>query len=115
VDSDKIEACLNTARRMTLGFNNRRDATTAELHDRMPIPNAAGQIQQRRMNLWANMHKRPSNFALKVSNSKQTNKNRAKKAYSKDWKRQIQADAKQNQQKITTGSIVRRRSELHLV
>ena len=94
-DFDRINACLNTGRRMILGHHSRREARVEWLAEKVPLSNVAGQVQQRRMSLFSNLHATEENIATKVLKSRQVTKKTNRKAYARDWMRQITADAEQ--------------------
>ncbi|MGL5754370.1 MAG: reverse transcriptase domain-containing protein [Paraclostridium sp.] len=94
-DNDKMEAVLNTARRMCLGIWNKREMKNVDLAIKIPIRNVATQIQQRRMNLWTSIHKKTDNLAKIVMHSKQQRCNCNRKAYTKNWLRQLGEDCKE--------------------
>ena len=93
-DHDKLMALLNSARRMTLGYNDRKECKVIELRDKMRIKNVSASLQIRRIRLWKRMTK-SNGLARKILESKMETKNMERKpAHTKSWIRQIERDMK---------------------
>ena len=93
--SDRMEAVLNTARRMILGLNNRKVVKVEELKRKVALEAVAPQLQKRRLNLWVSMHKASNTYARKVMCSKLSEKRSYRTAHTKHWLRQLRNDAQQ--------------------
>lgn len=92
-DSDKMNALLNTARRMILGQNNKRDMKVIDLHKKIPLPNPALLLQQRRLNLYASILTAKDNLVKKILQSNIPKRNMGcKEAHIKNWVRQLRKD-----------------------
>lgn len=57
VDKDKLKVVQNTARWMMLGTHNRGQMVVKMLAEKVPLKVLAAQLQKRRLNRWANLHK----------------------------------------------------------
>ncbi|MES9974259.1 MAG: reverse transcriptase family protein, partial [Candidatus Thiodiazotropha sp.] len=90
---DKMEALLNTARRIILGIRDKRELKVVELKERISLEPPARDLRARRLQLWLSLHKRRDNLALKIVKSRQRKKNGFRKVYTKDWMRQLLGDA----------------------
>ena len=91
--SDMMEAVLNTARRMILGLNSRKDMKVDELKRKVSLKAVASQLQKRRLNLWVSMHEASNTYARKVLCSKLRDKRSYRIAHTKQWLRQLKNDA----------------------
>ncbi|CAL8079836.1 unnamed protein product [Calicophoron daubneyi] len=93
-DHDKLMALVNSARRITLGYNDRKECKVEELKNEMRIENVGTRVQIKRMRLWKRMQGR-NGLAKKIVESKVEAKNKERKpAHTKSWLRQIERDMK---------------------
>ena len=91
-DHDKLMALLNTARRMTLGYKDRKECKVEELKKKMRIRNISACIQMRRIRLWKRV-KEKNGMTRKILESKmETGKMGRKPAHTKSWLKQIERD-----------------------
>ena len=94
-DHDKLMALLNTARRMTLGYNDRRACKVEELKSRMNLKNIGASIQIRRLKLWQRILEK-NGITKKILESKIEVRQKGRKpAHTKSWIRQIERDMKE--------------------
>ncbi|CAH8290778.1 unnamed protein product, partial [Schistosoma rodhaini] len=64
-DWSRLEAVLNTVRRIILNINDRKQYTVEQLKLKINLPNLASKIMQNRLNLWYVAHKRPNNLMVR--------------------------------------------------
>ncbi|MES9975007.1 MAG: reverse transcriptase domain-containing protein [Candidatus Thiodiazotropha sp.] len=93
--NDKMEAMLNTARRMILGLNNKRDLKVDLLKNKVILKPIATQLRRRRVNLWLALNKTGKNAALRMMKSSLVDKRCFRVAHTKRWMRQMYEDAKE--------------------
>ena len=91
--SDMMESVLNTARRMILGLNSRKDMKLDELKWKVSLEAIAHQLQKRRLSIWVSLHEASNTYARKVLCSKLRDKRSYLIAYTKQWFRQLKNDA----------------------
>lgn len=91
--NDKLEALLNTSRRMILGLTNKKEMPVSELREKLPLKHPATQIQKKRLNLWFTMSKRPNNLTHRILRSVDARARDKRRAHTKSWMRQLERDA----------------------
>ncbi|KAM3180003.1 hypothetical protein ACTXT7_017150 [Hymenolepis weldensis] len=57
VHDKKVKAVQNAARRIMLGLHNRRLMSVQALAEEVHLRNLSAQLQKRRLNFWASLHK----------------------------------------------------------
>ncbi|XP_018644737.1 unnamed protein product [Schistosoma mansoni] len=104
-DWSRLEAVLNTVRRIILNINDRKQYTVEQLKLKINLPNLASKIMQNRLNLWYVAHKRPNNLMVRSSNSNFENQCNNRKAHTKNWLRQLFQDIKEMGERLPSNWI----------
>ena len=94
-DNRRLQASLNTARRMILGLYSRRALTNEELSAKIPLRCPAAIIQRRRLALWVGLSRQFQGLTKKLLGSKFAKEQGSKASHTKNWQRQLQADVKE--------------------
>ncbi|CAH8529152.1 unnamed protein product [Schistosoma rodhaini] len=104
-DWSRLEAVLNTVRRIILGINDRKQLTVEQLRHKINLPNLANKIMQNRLNLWYVAHKRPNNLMVRSLNSNFENQCNNRKAHTRNWLRQLLQDIKEMGERLPSNWI----------
>ena len=94
--SDRLESLMNTARRMIIGCNSRRDIKVEELRKKVKLPSPAALLQTRRLNLYASIMEQDDdrNIAGTIVHCHMPKGGKSKRAHTKDWMRQLSLDVR---------------------
>ncbi|XP_018652660.1 hypothetical protein Smp_109300 [Schistosoma mansoni] len=101
-DWSRLEAVLNTARRIILNIKDKKELNIQQLHEKIQLPNIATKIMQNRLNLWYTPYKRPNNIMIKALTSHIENPTKHRNAHTKSWIRQLNQDIHEMKNQLPT-------------
>lgn len=90
--NDKLKTVQNTALWMMLSLNSKREMIAKRLPDKVSQRNPAVQLQNRRLNLWANLHRKGDTIAKPLLISRLAKAESRKITNSKSWLKQLKTD-----------------------
>lgn len=101
-DWSRLEAVLNTTRRIILNIKDRKELNIEQLHEKIHLPNIATKIMQNRLNLWYTAKKRSDNIMIKTLTSHIENPSKHRNAHTKNWIRQLTQDINEMKDNLPT-------------